>query len=147
MFMWGVEMAVRSEPLFRFFCHCRICQAFNQGPFADVTLFRIKSVTWPEGDAVAFRKHRSPPAVPRGFCSTCGGAAIELVQFLPLLKLALIPSANFSDGTFLPVPALPMFYDRRVGDVDDKLPRYSGYWPSQMAFSRRLLASLFRTRG
>lgn len=137
----AVRIAVRSAPLFRVLCHCTICQSFNSKPFADVTVFRAKGVDLPKDNTVEFRTYRPPPAVQRGKCSTCGGAAIELAA---MPKLVIIPSANFNDTAFLPAPAMHIFYDRRVADIDDHLPKYSGYWRSEMAFFGRLFASLLR---
>jgi hypothetical protein len=44
----------------------------------------------------------------------------------------------------LPPPALRVFYDSRVEDAQDALPRYECYWSSQMAVTRRLLPALLR---
>ncbi len=41
-----------------------------------------------------------------------------------------------------PEPAL--FYDLRVTDHDDGLPKANGYLPSQMLFSRHILPKLLR---
>lgn len=38
----------------------------------------------------------------------------------------------------VPISAAYTFYDKRVADVDDALPKYEGYWASQWAF-RNLL--------
>ena len=138
----AARFAVHGRPLLRAFCHCSICQAFNDAAYADITLFRVRDVVLPEKGQVEFRTYRPPPAARRGKCVDCGAPAIELLK-LPLAgELAIIPSMNIADHAFVPEPALHIFYHRRVADIEDKLPKYSGYWRSQLAFSCRLLPAL-----
>ena len=140
----AARFTIRGRALLRVLCHCTICQSFNRKPYADVTIFEARAVTLPEKDRVVFRTYRPPPAVQRGRCSACDGAAITFARIPLSPKLAVIPSANFADNTFLPEPSLHIFYDRRVADVEDNLPRYSGYWRSQVAFGRCLISAVFR---
>jgi hypothetical protein len=58
------------------------------------------------------------------------------------LALTFIPSANFAPATPLPPPLLHLFYERRVADVTDALPRYEGYVRSQLAVGGMLLRAL-----
>ena len=131
-----------GRPMLRGFCHCTICQAFNQAPYADITLFRARDVAMPAPDLVEYRAYRKPPALQRGKCIACGGPALEFVQVFPRLKLIIVPSGNILDAGLVPRAALHIFYDRRLADFDDDLPKYTGYWRSQLAFGRKLMASL-----
>jgi hypothetical protein len=134
---------VKGRPLGRVFCHCTICQAFNRQPFADVTFFRTRDVAVSNADQIAFKTWRPPPNAGRGRCMRCEKPVLEHFGFWPL-ALTFIPSANFEPGTPLPPPQLHLFYERRVADVTDALPRYDGYVRSQLAVSRMLLHSLTR---
>ena len=136
------RFSVHGRPIFRGFCHCTICQAFNQAPYADITLFRARDVAMPAPELVEYRTYRKPPAVQRGKCIACGGPALEFVQVFPMPRLIIVPSGNILDAALVPKPALHIFYDRRLVDFDDDLPKYTGYWQSQLAFGRKLLASL-----
>ena len=139
----AVRFGLHGRPLLRLFCHCTICQSFNQAPFADVTVLRARDVTLAQPEGVAFRTFRPPPAVRRGTCRVCDKPAIEYLWLPPVPRLAIIPSANLDGGAgALPAPALHVFYDRRVADIDDALPRYDGYLRSQLAISRRLVSAL-----
>ncbi len=139
-----VQFAVHGRPLLRGFCHCTICQEFNQAPFADFTLFRAKDVDIPAAKLVDFRAYRPPPAAQRGKCRSCGSPVLEIVQIFPLPKLIIVPSKNILDSIVLPKPSLHVFYHRRVADVDDDLPKFNGYWKSQLAFCYKVLASIAR---
>lgn len=136
------KLTIRGNPIIRGFCHCTICQAFNQAPYADITLFHARDIHCPGNNPVAFEVHRSPPLLQRGRCTACGHPAIEFLR-LPLMpKLAIIPSANISNPALVPEPSLHIFYGTRVADVDDGLPKYTGYAHSQLAFGSRAIAAM-----
>ncbi|NGY05206.1 GFA family protein [Solimonas terrae] len=133
-----------GRPLFRGYCHCTICQAFNQAPYADISVFRGNDVVMPEAGTVQYKTLRPPPAVQRGVCAACGKPAIEYLKMFPMPKLIIVPTANIRDAALIPAPSLHIFYNRRLADIDDGLPKFSGYWKSQLGFGRHLLASLLR---
>lgn len=137
----AASAAVHATPLFRFFCHCTICQAYNRKPFADVAVFRRKDIELPSHNTMELCAHRAPPSIQRGHCLTCQGPVLERAAWI---GLAMVPSLNFKDTGFLPEPSLHMFYHRRVADVDDNTPKYSDYWPSELAFFRAVFAARFR---
>lgn len=138
------QFTVSKPPLLRMFCHCTICQAFNQAPFADICILPARSVDLPADHTVEFQKYRKPPAVQRGKCKSCGKPTLEYFRMGPLPDLAIVPTATFPDVDALPEPTLHMFYNRRVADSDDKLPKYSGYWPSQLGMSGQLIKAMLR---
>jgi hypothetical protein len=140
------RLGVTGEPIGRLFCHCTICQAFNKQSYADVTVFPAQSIALASNNAVTFRQYRPPPALDRGACSACGGAVVEFMAFGPLKVLAFVPWQNFERPTELPEPSLHIFYDRRVADATDVLPKASGYWASQASVFRMLLVGWFRTK-
>lgn len=142
----AIELTVTGAALMRGICHCTICQAFNEAPYADITLFRARDVQVNAPERVRFDTYRPPPAVQRGKCADCEQPAIEYLDLPGLPKLAIVPSANLPELPGLPDPSLHIFYHRRTADVDDGLPRFSGYWRSQLAFSWRVMAALWRTR-
>lgn len=137
---------VSGQPLLRAFCHCTICQAFNQAPYADITLFRTKDVKTPQEGSVEFKAYRFPPLLQRGKCIFCGKPAIEYLKIFPIPKLIIVPSVNIQDKVFVPEPLIHIFYDTRIADIQDELPKYNGYLKSQLAFGHKLMASLLRNR-
>ena len=127
-----------DEPLFRILCHCTICQRFNAAPFADVLVYRIEDVALPAGGVVNFDTYRPPPNVQRGRCAACQQAAVEVFTAPLLPKLVMVPRGMFQPGATLPGPVAHIFYDKRVSDAEDALPRYEGYVRSQLAFLKHL---------
>lgn len=133
---------VNGKPLLRAFCHCTICQAYNEAPFADITLFRSSDVIMPEAGSVVFTVHAFPPIVQRGKCVTCQKAVIEFLRVFPVPKIIIVPSKNIIDKGLIPEPSLHIFYDKRVADIQDDLPKYNGYLKSELAFGQKLIASV-----
>ena len=110
--------------------------------FADIVAVRSNQIVTPIEPTISFAKHRYPPAVNRGVCPSCNNPVVAFLQLVPFFGIAFIPTANFSEGAELPEPILHSFYDRRVDDADDQLPKSNGYWPSQWAFTSRFVAAI-----
>jgi hypothetical protein len=131
---------VSGRALTRFFCHCGICRAVYRAPCADVVVFRATSVRVLAPDAVTFRTHRPPPAVRRGTCNACLAPVAGFVGLGESTSLAFVPARNLEAIDALPAPAAHVFYDCRTEPVDDALPKYEGYWRSELAALRLIAA-------
>jgi hypothetical protein len=53
-----------------------------------------------------------------------------------------VPSELLAGSVALPPIAARVFYDKRIAEAEDEVPRYSGYLASQWAVTRRLLPAL-----
>ncbi len=133
-----VQFEVVGAPRLRMLCHCTICQQFNQASHADILVYKSKNIKTPSDEFVTFKTYKAPPNVQRGSCVKCGQAAIEVFNFPLMPKLTMVPQGMFADGADLPVPAAHMFYEKRVADVDDDLPKHNGFLKSQLAFFKFL---------
>jgi len=131
---------VDGVPIGRFKCHCTICQNLYKKPYADVVMFWGGAITLSEDQPITFRKYRPPPAVRRATCNVCGAPVIGFLRLAPFVQLAFSQCANLSDQSLLPPPSVHIFYHSRVQDVDDNLPKVSGYWSSEMAVTKLLLS-------
>jgi len=49
---------------------------------------------------------------------------------------------NIEKGSYLPESCAHVFYHRRVKDIDDNLPKYSGFISSQILFMKKLLLAM-----
>jgi len=132
-----VRFDIHGPPRFRARCHCNICQRFNQGPFGDIVVFRAGDVDLPIAGAVDYQTYRAPPNVQRGVCSSCAQPVLERFESPLFPKLRFVPAALIS-LTELPEVSFDVFYERRVADIDDGRPKYTGYIKSQVAFMRRV---------
>lgn len=138
----SVTFKTTERPILRAFCHCTICQKFNNADFADVTAYHAKSVESIDESKIEFKVYKQPPLVRRGICVQCGKPAFEKINIPLLPKLIIIPSNNIDDAELLPSPSMHIFYDKRVNDIDDELRKYRGFVLSQIAFSIGLVKSI-----
>lgn len=138
------RFSIAGRPLLRAYCHCLICQEFNQADFADITVFYRKDVSLEREESVLFRVYKQPPLVRRGKCRTCGMPAIERLNIPLMPRMAIVPSRNIEDARLLPEPSLHIFYHRRKADAQDDLPKYSGFLNSQSRFSIALAGAMLR---
>lgn len=137
-------LAVNGTPALRLFCHCQICQAIYKQPYADVTAFWTGAISLPDDHSIQFRRYRPPPALRRGICPSCGAPVVGFLRLAPFVQLAFVPSRNFPAQAALPMPSAHIFYHRRISDVRDPLPKISGYWRSELAVTKMVLANAFR---
>lgn len=130
----GACVVTVKKPLkARFVCHCLYCQAFTGQAYSDVTSVRGGDLTLTGAGHVRYKTYRRlPPNLARGRCVHCDQPIIESIGAGPF-ETFFIPSRTFDRPELLPAPAMHAFYNRRVADVPDTLPKHSGYWPSQLA--------------
>jgi hypothetical protein len=128
-------------PKARFICHCTICQTFTGQAFSDVSVFRAADISLTNADQIVFKKYRSPPNINRGLCRQCGKPALEAAGSGPF-KILFVPTPNFEQCDLLPPVRMHVFYNRRLADADDALPKHSGYFRSQIAIGRLLMKGL-----
>jgi hypothetical protein len=133
---------VTGNPLLRFKCHCQICQKVYGKPFSDFVVVKSSQVSIPPDTSIEFAKHRLPPALNRGLCPSCNKPVIAFLPLAPFFGLAFIPVENFPENVKLPEPVVHLFYNRRIEDANDSLPKSSGYLGSQWAVARHLVPAL-----
>lgn len=129
-----VRYAISGAPLFRAFCHCKTCQAYNGAEHADIVVMRSGDVTLVGESHIDFKYKQSPPVIRRGRCVQCDGVAIERIHLPFSPKLIILPVKTLDSTTNAPAPAFHMFYHRRGQDAEDMLPKHSSYLRSQSAF-------------
>lgn len=135
---------MHREPRLRMYCHCTICQRFNAAPRADISIFRAEELEMVDESTIDFQRYKSPPAVDRGRCRSCEQPFVEYTKMPFAGGVAIVPSSVLEPFIALPEPQLHLFYDKRVEDADDNLPRYSGFWSSQLAGLRKTIPALRR---
>ncbi|MFD0913388.1 GFA family protein [Methylophilus luteus] len=128
-------------PTARLICHCTICQRFMGKSFSDVTVIAAKQLEVKNIEQISFKKYRPPPNLARGLCLNCKKPVVEFIGFGPF-KLAFIPSSNFESQHLLPAPYMHIFYEKRLENAPDNLPKYNGYISSQLAIGKMLISRL-----
>lgn len=138
----NVSYQVPSQPLLRVYCHCSICQNFNNAPYGDILVYRAAEIDAPDKTLVKFDTYRPPPNVQRGKCISCLSPAIELLNMSFFPKLIIVPASMHNPSKDLIAAKAHVFYEGRRENAEDDLPKYSGYLKSQLAFGRYLLPAL-----
>ncbi|MFK7992488.1 MAG: GFA family protein [Granulosicoccus sp.] len=137
-----VTFEIVGSPIARAYCHCTICQKFNNANYADVTVFYSKDITGIDESKIEFKVYKQPPLVRRGNCTHCNSPVIEKLTIPLLPKMLIVPSTNFDDTSFLPEPRMHIFYDKRIGDINDGIKKHSGFLSSQIGFSTGLVKGM-----
>ena len=128
-----------APPVARFICHCTICQRYTGRAYSDVTVLLKRDIGDLLLESTDFKRWKLPPNIRRGTCSRCHQPSIE---FGIADQLAFVPTDNLQHPEQLPSPSLHAFYDSRVADVADDLPKLGGFLASQVGLSRLLMKGL-----
>ena len=92
---------------------------------------------------INFKTYFKPPVLTRGTCASCGLPVVGFMTLAPLMTIAFIPNKNFPESYARPDPSLHIFYSSRTSDVDDLLPKYNGYWRSELAMVKLIASTAF----
>lgn len=131
---------INNKPIARFICHCTICQEFTGEAFNDVTVLLKSDVTDLNLIRTKFRRWKLPPNIKRGLCTRCNKPSIEMGL---ADNLILIPTTNYPDVAALPRPTMHLFYNHRIEDSHDDLPKYEGFVQSQTMIIKALAQGFY----
>ena len=120
---------VAADPVDAKICHCRECQVLHGAPMQWAVIFHKRDVRFTIGEEhLKFyhapnrrEAHRQPCKVA---CRLCGTPIADegrrmWLAFPSLFEFETLP------GAFR--PSAHIFYDSRIMDVDDVLPKWSGH--------------------
>lgn len=113
-----VQVEVEGDPVFAAYCHCESCRKWHSAPMAALA-------AWPEdavkvqGDVVVSQTNGETQ---RAACSRCGG---NVLTTKPELGWKVVYPLTLSGSDFSYKPNLHIFYDERVVDFNDGLPKFS----------------------
>ncbi len=127
-----------KAPVARFVCHCRFCQDYTGEAFSDVSVLMAPHIEMKGTGELSHKKYRPPPHLNRARCVRCGKPAMETMGAGPT-QMVFLPSKSFVEKDLLPPVRLHVFYNRRLADAGDDLPKYNYYWPSQFAIMKTIM--------
>ncbi len=131
---------VNNKPIGRFICHCTICQEYTGQAYNDVTVLLKQDVSELKLINTKFRRWKLPPNISRGLCTRCNKPSIEMAMGGTLI---LVPTTNYPDVSALPEPTMHLFYNRRIEDSNDDLPKYNGFVQSQAMIVKTLAQGMY----
>ncbi len=131
-------------PLFRLVCHCKTCQAFFGADYNDECTFALQDCQGINLAQIEFKSYQTPLSpIKRGKCKQCGKVACCIANLGPLAQFVMVPTALLS-RTPLPDPIAHIYYDRRVKDLADSIPKRNGHLLSQVTIQIAVLKTLFK---
>lgn len=131
-FCGSVRYQVRADPVDAKICHCRTCQVLHGAPMQWAAIFQKHDVSFTAGaqhlrfyNSTLDRHERVPPC--KVSCALCGTLIADDGRNMWLAFPTLF---DFGSPPRVPEafkPTCHIFYDMRVMDVDDGLPKWSGH--------------------
>ena len=113
----GVE--VTGPPAAAAYCHCRSCRKWHAAPVNAWAIWSEASVRV-TGEVLAAE---ISPASTRISCARCGGA---LANRKPARGMVVVYAMALAGSGLGYAPAFHIYYDERVIDMADGLPKYAG---------------------
>ena len=118
-----------GEPVLTFNCHCSLCRRASGAAFVSAAAFKPENVIF-RGEA-NIRDYTPPNSkVPRRFCKKCGTYVCEDAR--PVLGVFALPIGLSQDPVDkMYAPSCHIFYNSRIADVSDTLPKYADFTDSR----------------
>lgn len=132
---------INHAPIGRFICHCTICQEYTGKAYNDVTVLFKSDLSELDINKTRFRRWKLPPNINRGLCKRCHKPSVEKAMGGALM---LVSTDNYPNVDALPDPTMHLFYDSRVEDIEDDLPKYTGFAQSQTMIVKALAQGVFQ---
>ena len=120
----SVELSMQGAPRVHAFCHCEDCRNLLDVPYHSVTAWEGPNLDIARGAEHTVEYRHPTLAMTRVFCKHCGETLYntnamgwKLVSQLLISKRnnGELPEAFRSNSHF--------FYDRRIIDIDDQIPK------------------------
>ena len=121
----SIQATLSSKPIVHAYCHCTDCRELLGTPFHSVTAWNKQDVTIDKG-ADYLKAYQHPYlAMQKHYCSNCGDVVFNTnsMDWCVVSQLLIsrchddeLPEELASDKHF--------FYEQRVIDIDDGLPKY-----------------------
>jgi hypothetical protein len=132
-------------PTARLKCHCTICQAFTASPYSDVAVIPASHAVIGNESLLDFRKYKRirfpPPNLKRGRCRNCGQPFVE-IWGSGLLRIFFMRAVTFERPELLLPVGAHVFYEHHVDGAVDDIPKYEGYFRSQLAIGKIILRAM-----
>ena len=115
----AVQVTVQGPPAAAGYCHCAECRKWHSAPINAWGIWPKANVTI-EGpiitSKISERSHRVS-------CSKCGGCVANIKPTVDMIVVYPMTLAG-PEATFKYKPTFHIFYEERVMDVSDGLPKY-----------------------
>jgi hypothetical protein len=120
----SVKLKMQGEPKVRGFCHCEDCRDLLKIPYHSVTAWESDQVSFASGEHEAATFQHPTKRMQRIYCKHCGETLFNTNAMGWRIISQLLIRKCYDDE--LPeelTSKMHFFYDRRIVDIDDSLPK------------------------
>lgn len=139
-FCGKVTFIIEAPCLMAFACHCTNCQRLQGAPYTRYAYFPPGAIKPRPGSEEFVVKFNSSENLARYHCGVCGAPVYGVnsakgfeCMGCPIAALEREPNGKVLNGEGIKLNG-HIFYDTRVADVDDGVPKHAGYPPEAEAF-------------
>ncbi len=115
----AVEVEVQGEPAASAICHCHSCRKWHAAPLNAWSIWPSAKVTISGGATIT---SDTDEASGRVSCAKCGGC---VANHKPKANMTVVYPMTLAGSGLAYSPAFHIYYDERVMDVADGLPKYA----------------------
>jgi hypothetical protein len=120
----SVKLRLHGEPRVRGYCHCEDCRGLLKIPYHSVTAWEGDSCEIVEGAEFVAEFQHPNKRMKRFFCTRCGETLFNSNAAGWRVVSQLLIRKNFDDRMPPELESkMHFFYDRRIVDIDDDLPK------------------------
>ncbi len=120
----AIELEMTGTPRVHAFCHCEDCRALLDVPYHSVTAWDAENVTITRGEDNATVYKYPTLEMTRVFCKHCGETVYNTnAMGWRLVSQLLISKCNNDELPSELKSNAHFFYDRRIVDIDDQIPK------------------------
>ena len=120
----SVSLSMKGTPKVHAFCHCEDCRNLLDVPYHSVTAWEAEDVQFTSGEEHAVVYQHPTLEMTKVFCKHCGETVYNTnAMGWKLVSQLLISKCNDDELPEELKSNAHFFYDRRIIDVDDKLPK------------------------
>ncbi len=121
----AVEVSMVGVPKVHAYCHCEDCRALLDVPYHSVVAWEPEKVSITSGQEHTFEYKYPTLAMTRVFCKHCGETVYNTnAMGWRLVSQLLIRKCNNDELPEELQSTAHIYYDRRIVDIDDQLPKH-----------------------
>lgn len=121
----AVEVAMTGAPRVHAFCHCEDCRDLLDVPYHSVVAWEPDQVSITSGAEHAVEYQHPTLTMTRVFCRQCGETVYNTnAMSWKLVSQLLISKCNEGNLPDEFQSNAHFFYDRRIIDIDDRIPKH-----------------------
>jgi hypothetical protein len=122
----SVEVSMVGTPKVHAYCHCEDCRALLDVPYHSIVAWEKNNVSISSGLQNTVEYKYPSLNMTRVFCKHCGETLYNTnAMGWKLVSQLLIRKCNNGELPEEFRPTAHFFYDRRIIDIDDEIPKHS----------------------